>query len=154
VPCCLSAALSIYYCVLASRTRPDDARDHFAAPCSYQRLAPPMVVPSYLAFTVTSEQKAPCCILITSVPLDPMAAARCHSNPPLSFLSTTIIHNSITNPSCYQELCLLYCTAYQQSPFGASAIKQQHRQEDQSGEGGVLISIKYIKSKMQGRGLL
>jgi hypothetical protein len=33
----------------------------------------------------------------------------------LSFESTyflPIYHNSITSPSCYQELCLLYCTAY------------------------------------------
>ena len=45
--------------------------------------------------------------------LGPMVAICCHSNPPLSFLST-IHHNSITNPSCYQELCLLCCTSYQQ----------------------------------------
>jgi hypothetical protein len=37
----------------------------------------------------------------------------------LPFESTSffpIYHNSMTNPSCYQELCLLYCTAHQQHP--------------------------------------
>jgi hypothetical protein len=65
-------------------------------------------ISSYLVFTVTSNQKAPCYnipITITTIiiPLhpypyrycalcavDPMAAVCCQSNPPLSFLSTII----------------------------------------------------------------
>jgi hypothetical protein len=46
-----------------------------------------------------------------------------------SFLS--IYHISITNPSCYQELYLLYCTAYQQ----ASAAVDGH------GEGKLQYNI-------------
>jgi hypothetical protein len=87
-PICLSAALFIYYSILASRTRPDDARGYFAAPCSYQRLTSR----SSLLFSIYGHirPKTPCYILITPVPLDPKAAVHCHSNPPLFFLSTII----------------------------------------------------------------
>jgi hypothetical protein len=43
------------------------------AAASDLRLAPPSSV--LFSVTATSDQKAPCCVLITSVPLDPSAAA-------------------------------------------------------------------------------
>jgi hypothetical protein len=47
----------------------------------------------------------------TRVPLGRMVAVCCHLNPPLFLLSTTIQY-SITNPPCYEGLCLFmfYCT--------------------------------------------
>jgi hypothetical protein len=43
----------------------------------------------YLVFAVTFDQLAPCyIIIIIPVPLGPMAAVFCLSNPSLSFLST------------------------------------------------------------------
>jgi hypothetical protein len=71
----------------------------------------PLLVPSYLVFTVTSDQKAPCYILITSAPQGPMVTVSCHSNPSLSFLSTIIQQRALlVTKSCVS----LYCTACQQ----------------------------------------
>jgi hypothetical protein len=50
----------------------------------------PPVVPSCLVYTTITDLKAPCFILIIPAPLDPKAAACCHSNPSLFFLSTII----------------------------------------------------------------
>jgi hypothetical protein len=106
-PAASSAALYVL-CVLASRTRPDDARGHFAAPCSYQRLAPP----SSLLFSIYGHIRPKSALLysyyIRTVRSD---GGRLLSFEPTSFLP--IHHNSITNTSFYQELGLLYCTAYQ-----------------------------------------
>ena len=108
-PAASSAATFICYCILASRTRPDDARGHFAAPCSYQRLAPP----SSLLFSIYGHIRPKSALLYSYY----IRTVRSDGSRLLSFESTSflpIYHNSITNPSCYQELCLLYCTAYQQ----------------------------------------
>ena len=98
VPCCLSAALFICYCTLASRTRPDAARGHFAAPCSYQRLAPP----SSLLFSIYGHIRPKSVLLyyyyIHTVGSNGSDMSRFEST---SFLP--IYHNSMTNPSCYQE---------------------------------------------------
>ena len=102
-PAASSAALSIYYCILASRTRPDDARGHFAAPCSYQRLAPP----SSLLFSIYGHIRPKSALLYSYY----IRTVRSDGSRLLPFESTSflpIYHNSITNPSCYQELCLLY----------------------------------------------
>ena len=109
-PAASSAATFICYCILASRTRPDDARGHFAAPCSYQRLAPP----SSLLFSIYGHIRPKSALLYSYY----IRTVRSDGSRLLSFESTSflpIYHNSITNPSCYQELCLLYCTAYQHS---------------------------------------
>ena len=107
-PAAFSAALFLLL-ILASRTRPDDARGHFAAPCSYQRLAPP----SSLLFSIYGHIRPKSALLYSYY----IRTVRSDGSCLLPFESTSflsIYHNSITNPSCYQELCLLYCTAYQQ----------------------------------------
>jgi hypothetical protein len=100
--------LSMCYCTLASRARPDDARGHFATPCSYQRL----VSPSSLLFSIYGHIR-PKSALLHSYHIH---AVRFNGSCLLPFESTSflsIYHNSITNPSCCQELCLLYCAACQ-----------------------------------------
>ena len=107
MPCCLSAALSIYYCVLASRTRPDDARDHFAAPCSYQRLAPPGSLLFSICGHIRPKSALLCSYYIRTV------RSECSCLLPFEFESTSflfIYHNSITNPSCYDTRGCVYLT--------------------------------------------
>jgi hypothetical protein len=80
---------------------------HSRRPASTSDL--PLLVPSYLVFTVTSDQKAPC--LLYSY----IRTVRSDGNCLLPFESASflpIYHYSITSPSFYQGLCLLYCTEY------------------------------------------
>ena len=92
--------------MLASRTRSDDARGHFVAPCSYQRLAPP----SSLLFSIYGYIRPKSALLhsyyIRTVSLDLNVASCCQST---SFLS--IYHNSITKPSCHQGLSSPHSTS-------------------------------------------
>jgi hypothetical protein len=118
-PAASSAALSTCYCTLASRTRPDDARGHFAAPCSYQRLAPP----SSLLFSTRGHVRPKSALLRSCY----IRAVRSNGSCLLPFESTSflsIYHNSTTNPSCHQELCLLHCAACQHQPRTTSQLKK------------------------------
>ena len=133
-PCCLSADLFVHcfkslarrpsrallplgrphyvlmYISYSSRTRPGDARGYFAVPCSCQRLAPP----SSLLFRVYGHIQPKSALLhyyyIRAVRSDGSrllsSVVRIHFFP-----SYSTYYNSITNPSCYQELCLLHCAA-------------------------------------------
>jgi hypothetical protein len=74
-----------HYISYHSRVRPDDARGYGVSWCPAANSDLPLLVPLDLIFTVVSDQKAPCYILIT---LDPIVAVCCHPNTPLSFLST------------------------------------------------------------------
>ena len=78
---------------------------YFAAPCSYQRLAPP----SSFLFSIYGHIRPKLTLLKHSY-YTRTVTVRSDGSRVLSFDSASflpIYHNPITNPSCYQEFCLL-----------------------------------------------